>query len=226
LADPVVLTKSLVAAVSNTIALNQVPVSGFALTINGASATNGVATLDTARRVLLTYGLEANPRTLVVSGMDYSGNNPISETLNVPAGASGSVYTNQDFLTVTSAIPAGGGWSAGASLGTNTIGSTPYWIPNYHITPFEVAVAFAVLSGAVTASVEIAGTPVLAAMPIYNTGYSQVPPVPSPIGWPGMTGLVGAANSLINLVCTGIRLTITAGAGVAQLGILQAGIRN
>ena len=127
---PISLTVGpLAAAVSNNIALSQTPTSGTALTLNGATVTGGVATLDAARRVLLSYGSEASPRTLRITGTNADGN-PIRETLAVPSGASGTVYTGQDFLTVTEALPAGGGWSAAATLGTNTIASSPWKLTN------------------------------------------------------------------------------------------------
>lgn len=115
----------LTAASVNNIAISQAVVSGVPMTINGSTATGGVATLDKARRVLLTFGNETVARTLVLTGTNWSGA-PISETLAVASGAPGTVASALDYLTVTNAVPAGGGWSDLASLGTNAQASSPW----------------------------------------------------------------------------------------------------
>lgn len=115
----------LAAASANNIALSQTPTSGTALTINGALATSGVATLDNPRRVLLTTGSEASQRTLVLTGTNWAGD-VISETLTVPATTVGTVASVLDYKTVTSMVPAGGGWSAAVTVGTNGVGASPW----------------------------------------------------------------------------------------------------
>lgn len=121
---PIIVTVGpLAAASANAIALSQTPTSGTALTLNGALVSSGVAVLDSPRRVLLTYGSEASNRTLVVTGTDFYGMT-ISETLSVSSGGAGTVYTTLDYKTVTSLVPAGGGWTAAVTVGTNTIASS------------------------------------------------------------------------------------------------------
>src|SRR5215813_8621976 len=117
------IEKQLGAASANAIALSQTPVSGTPLTLNGASVTAGVAVLDTQRRVLLTYGNEASARTMVLTGTNDQGA-AISETLAIPSGAGGTVASYFDYLTLTAALPLGGGWTAAVTLGTNGVGST------------------------------------------------------------------------------------------------------
>ena len=68
MANPAVLKKTLAAASANAIALLQTPVSGTKLTLNGAAVVNGVAVLDTQRRILLSFGNEAAQRTLAIAG--------------------------------------------------------------------------------------------------------------------------------------------------------------
>lgn len=123
---PVVVTVGpLAAASANAIALSQTPTSGTALTLNGALVTGGVAVMDKPRRVLLTYGNEGSARTLVVTGTGRTGQVQ-SETLAVPSGAGGTVATVLDYATVTSLLPAGGGWTAAVTVGTNGVASTPW----------------------------------------------------------------------------------------------------
>src|ERR1700680_1620776 len=221
MARAIVLTKSLAAANAAIIAAAQLPVSGTALALVGG----GTVKLDSQRRILLTYGNEAIARTLALTGTNDAGA-AISETLVVPSGGGGTIAAAQDFLTITSAVPAGGNWSANASLGTNGTGSTPWQVPNQHITPFELALAFNILSGVVTASAEVTEDSVLAPISIYSPGYSQTPPVPLATAWAGMLNLNGADSALVNTLIGGWRPTSTAGSGVAQLTGRQAGIRN
>ena len=225
MARPVVFTLSLTAASANNIALSQTPVSGTALTLNGSAVTGGVATLDTQRRVELAYGNEVSNRTMIITGTNDAGA-AISETLAIPSGGSGVVDTNQDFFTIKSALPAGGGWTAAVTLGTNTVGSSPWYVPNTHITPFEVGASFEVTTGAVNATVEFTSDAVLMPIPIYQPGYSQALPVATPIGFSGMTSLAAAATGTITIPCLGIRLTINSGTGIGRLELIQAGIRN
>lgn len=121
---PIIVTVGpLAAASANNIALSQTPTSGTALTLNGALVSGGVAVLDLPRRVLLTYGSEGAARTLVVTGTDFYGMT-ISETLSIASGAAGTASTVLDYKTITSLVPAGGGWTAAVTVGTATIASS------------------------------------------------------------------------------------------------------
>ncbi len=225
MARPVVLTLSLAAASANNIALSQVPVSGTQLTLNGAAATGGVATLDNQRRVSLAFGNEGSNRTMVISGTNQAGAS-ISETLAVASGAGGTIATNQDFFTVTSALPLGGGWTAAVTLGTNGVGSSPWFVPNAAMTVQNIGVECELVSGAATFSVETTQNDVKMPIPIYQPGYSQALPVPTPFAWPGLDNQNGPCQATINATVAGIRLTILAGAGTVRATILQAGIRD
>ena len=134
---PIVVTKSLVAASANNIALSQTPTSGTAITLNGSTVTSGVATLDTQRRVLVTYGSEGSARTILFTGTNVYGV-VIRETVAIPSGGGGTVATVQDFLTVTSALPGGGGFTAAITIGTNTVGSTSWISASGFMTPGQV----------------------------------------------------------------------------------------
>jgi hypothetical protein len=216
------LTKQLAAASATAICASQPLGAAGNLLINGADAVAGVAILDTQRRVLITSGGNDSGIKFTVTGTNDAGV-PISETL---AGANaGAVATQQDFLTVTQ-VAASGAVATTVEVGTNTTGSTRWWVPNYNITPFEVSAAFELLSGAVTASVEVCDESVLAPLPIYQPGYSQAPPIPNPYSWLGLGNMVGPAQGVVNRAVSGIRLTITLGAGQGELILRQSGIRN
>jgi len=214
------LTKQLIAANAALLAASQTPVSGTPLTLTGTA-------LDTARRILLTFGNEVGNRTLLLTGTNGSGT-AITETLAIASGGSGTIASLQDFATLSSALPLGGGWSAAATLGTNTTGSSVWWLPDNFIPPFEVAAGLELLSGAATVSVECTDDGILMPLPIYQTGYSQAVPIPVPFSWPGLTNAaltIGSPTTgLINRVCRGIRLTINSGTGQVRLRLRQAGI--
>ena len=92
------------------------------LAINGALATNGVATLDTARRVLITSDNLDNDKYFTVTGTGASGNIQ-SETLLGPDTA--SVYTVLDYKTVTS-ITVDAVVTGNIIVGTNDVASSAW----------------------------------------------------------------------------------------------------
>ena len=90
---------------------------------NVSAGTNGVATLDTPRRVLLTDGGSDTGITFTITGTDRSGI-PITETLT--GTASSTVYTAQDFLTITQIVASGASSASGVQFGTNGVASSAW----------------------------------------------------------------------------------------------------
>jgi hypothetical protein len=240
--NPVRITLSLAAASANNIALSQTPTSGSALTINGATASGGVATLDVARRVLLTYGSEGSARTLLVAGTNRSGN-VISETLAVPSGGAGTVYTQQDFLTVTQLLPAGGGWTAAVTVGTNAVGSTP-WVVREWGQLGKMGVLISIPASGPTVQLEATWDDPNGALEVYPYGASPeptsaVPPlaVIAPASeaifapstglalasqsWAGITSTGGGASGAFDVPVFAVRMTQTAGTGLAVLYMIE-----
>src|SRR5579864_4719534 len=119
---PTVVTKSLAAASANNIATSQTISGASAVTLNGSTVSGGVATLDTARRVLISSGGNDSSITFTVTGTQWDGQT-ISQTVTGSNG--GTVATNLDFLTVTKIVTSGSTAST-ITVGTNTVGDTPW----------------------------------------------------------------------------------------------------
>ncbi len=189
------------AASANVFAHSQTPVSGTLLTLQAAQP-------DVPRRILLTYGSEGSARTLVLTGTN-AGGMPIQETLAVPASSSGSVYTTQDFLTLVSALPLGGGWTAAVTLGTNGIGSSPPKFANYLWGPTQISIS-GVVSGTVTWGVE----------------YAYADPSVSVQWWshPNLAGLSSSADGFIDNPIVAWRAVISAGTGSVQVSAIEGGM--
>lgn len=222
MARPVVATKKLTAAAATNVALVQALGAAGALTLNGAAVTAGVATLDTARRIGLTSSANDTGITFTVTGGDYAGT-AISEVV-IGANA-GVASTLQDFLTVTK-VTGSGAVAGTVSVGTTGVGSTPWFITDPHITPFEVGVGTALITGTANWSIECTFDSPWPDLPPYVSGWSQTPPVPKLFGWPGLVGVAADASSVVNDVIAAIRLTINSGTGTVRATIRQAGISN
>jgi hypothetical protein len=111
----------LVTASANNICLSQTPTG--ALTLNGSLVSNGVAVLDTPRRILVTTGGSDSTKTITFVGTDWNGS-PITEKLALVN--SGTSYTNLDFATITSATISATA-AAALTVGTNGVASS-MWV--------------------------------------------------------------------------------------------------
>jgi hypothetical protein len=236
--NPVRVTLTLAAANAAIIAASQTPVSGTALTLVGG----GSVTLDAPRRVLLTYGNEAAARTLTVTGTDRNGN-PQTAILAVPSGAAGTVATVLDFLTITSLLPLGGGWTAAVTVGTNATGSTP-WIEREWGQIGKMGVLLSIPASGPTSQLEVTWDDINAVQELPPWGaspepQSAVPPlviiapasetifVPTTglalatQSWAGITSVGGGAASVFDVPVFAIRATQTAGSGTTVLYVIE-----
>lgn len=220
----VAVSKSLAASSANNVALSQTPVSGTPLMLNGSTVSGGVAILDTQRRVLLTFGNEAANRTMVIAGTNQAGAK-ISETLAIASGGGGTVATLQDFYTVTSATPAGGGWTAAVTLGTNTVGSTPWFVPDLWLTPTLIEIATELASGgAANWSIEVTDDDPKMPLAPFQVGYSQTLPICNAVAWLGLSAITANASGIINTPIQAWRLTINSGTSQVTAKAQQAGL--
>lgn len=212
---------NLAAASANFYVTSVTPTSGQVLTLANT-------TVATPRRVLLTFGNEAGNRTLALVGTNSTGA-VIKETLNVASGAAGSVYTVQDFLTVTSATSGGGAWTTNMTLGTNGVASSDWRQIATNITPTEVAIACAV-TGTATYTIEYTYTDLNALALSGNQGF-QAFTVPVVFGLSTLSNKTASADGFINDPAWAWRLVINSG-GLASTGssvtatAVQAGIRQ
>lgn len=192
------------------IAASQTPVSGTPLTLTGTQP-------DMARRILLTYGNEGSARTLLVAGTNHTGNN-ISETLAVPSGGSGTVATLNDYLTVTALTPAGSGWTAAVTVGTNGVASSPWRMIDWMLSGSDVGIV-----------INISGTLNVDAQFTYDDpnnviGNSNVPPVA--IGMPGMIGITSSLNGDMPNSAWAWRIQVNSGSGSLNAACIQTGLRG
>jgi hypothetical protein len=98
--------------------------------------TNGVATLDTPRRVLFTDGGSDTSITFTVYGTDWN-NESVSEVVTGPAATG---YTNYDFKTITAIWPSGATAST-VTVGTNGVASSrPIFLDRYALSPTSLEV--------------------------------------------------------------------------------------
>ncbi len=147
---PALLTKTLAAASVNAIAQSQSLGAAGNVTLNGATASGGLATLDTQRRVLITSAGNDSGISFTVFGATDSGT-AIQETLT--GANAGAVATNQDFATVTKVSD----WGATAStvqIGTNTVGSTRWLLLDQHVTPGSTSLGALITAGSATYTAE------------------------------------------------------------------------
>lgn len=141
--NPFVLTiAALAAANAVNIVAAATPAAPGALALVGG----GPVVLDAPRRVLFTFGNEPAVHNLTIKGTNRSGV-AITETLQNTTGGAGTAFTIQDFATVTSAA-VDGAFNNNISVGTNTYGSTAWYVADIARNPFALGYAAWIISGA------------------------------------------------------------------------------
>jgi hypothetical protein len=158
------LILTLANAVATGIAASQSGTANTGLLINGSLASGGVATMDVARRVIITSAGNDSSITFTIVGTDRYGR-PQSETVT-GANTPTVVQSVKDYLTVTSITPSGNTAST-VTAGTNQVASTAPYIADYMANqPY----AGCTLTGTLTwdASVEIANDDLAPAWDVTN----------------------------------------------------------
>lgn len=215
---PIVSTVGpLTAASANNISLSQTPGAAGALTLNGSTVTNGIATLDHARRVLITTADTTHTFTV-------TGTTPTGTTISEVVGPiTTSAATVQDYLTVTS-VTINGGATAAVTVGTNGVASTPWMRMDEWARP-EISIQCNV-SGTVNYTVQ--GT-------LDDPNSPTNPVLPSAVTWVnspdtaavGATGAIqtsyGGFSSAAALSPTFIRVTLNSGTGTVTATVTQLG---
>jgi len=138
---PVRQILSLASAVANGIAQSQTPSVGGVqnLTLNGSLVSSGVATLDVARRVIVTSAADDTGITITVYGTNRDN---ITQQESFLGASGAAAVSNKDFKTVTR-ITVSGNTAGAVTAGTNGMASTA-WIMTDHYQKHRVTTAVGV----------------------------------------------------------------------------------
>lgn len=204
------ISYQLAAAVTTGIATAQTGTAGTSLTINGALASGGVATLDSggaARRVLLTFAASEATNSFLITGTDRYGR---AQTEQLAGGASTS-QSVKDFLTVSSIVPTNNG-AGNISAGTNGVGSSePYicdWTPESNLIG-----AALVFNGTANATVQEAMNDLAPAWNVNTT-------TPDWFDDTNLASKSANAHGQLSGPFTMIRLTINSGTTLVKLQLI------
>lgn len=195
--------KALIAANAANIAASQSP---------GAGAITLVSTpvvLDTPRRVLVTFGGADTGVTVTINGTNQTGN-PLSETIT--GVSSGTVATTQDFSSVTS-VSHTGSFASTMSIGTNAVGSTPWFQVNTWAEEANFGIGVAV-SGTINYTVEYTYDDP-------NAPFTGI--FPTVWALSALTSKAANTDSNVLFPVNAWRLTVNSGTGTGFLQIIQSG---
>jgi hypothetical protein len=209
--QPIYVQKTLIAASSTGIG-----------TLSSASpgvATLNTSNLDTQRRVIIwSTGATLASATFTVTGR-REGGGVIRETITGPTSNT-VVATTQDFLSVTS-VSASSVINNGATIGTNSVGSSPWKMLNWHA--YELNVGLAVIAGS--------------SLPNYTVEYTYEDPTgvypslstaagPTPFSITPLAAQTTTLDSNLIIPVAAVRLTLNSNSsgGNTTLVILQTGI--
>lgn len=208
---PVTVTVGpLAAASANNICLSQTPTSSF--TINGSLATSGVATLDTARRVLFTPAGNDTGKTITLIGTGATG---MSQTEVLSCTNATTFYSNLDFKTVTSITISSA--AAGAyTVGTNAIASSA-WVRMDDYAPSQISIQCTV-SGTVNYTVQST---------LDDPNSTSNPVAPYSVTWvnssdANVVGVAATAQSNFMFAPIFARVTLNSGTGSVTSMFLQS----
>ncbi len=158
---PRVLTISPYAAADpDAVATSQTPAAGGVqeLTLDGAFASGGVATMDFRRQVVIASVADDTGRVFLVEGTDEKGNFRSEAVVGANAGDASTV---QAFTTVT-AVKVDDDTAGAVEVGTADIISSN-WLPlDYMRTDFQVALGIAVGGATADLTVELTLSNILA----------------------------------------------------------------
>lgn len=214
---PIVTSLTIAAAVADGVALSQALGAAGNLVLNGSLVTGGNAVFDAPRRVAIASAGNDSGITFTVTGTARPEMGNIVQSETITGGNGATVYTTQDFATVTS-ISASGPVATTVLAGTNGIASGP-WVPwdNYAVD-FQLSVAGFVMSGAPTWQLDYTYDDV------YGTWLPANVPFPRPIASTQLVGITGNADAQINSLIRASRLTLTAVGGMQLTQQQQQGI--
>lgn len=201
---------SLTTADADGICQSQTPAGAGNLTINGALATGGVATMDVARRVLLTTVSNESAKTFTIYGTDWFGNS-ISEAVTGPNATTG--YTELDFKTVTR-VAVSAATTGAVTVGTNGIASSQPLPLDIWGRP-EVSLQ-TVVTGTVNYTVQQTLDEMFAVATASSPNWFNHPDAT-------LVGATAGQQGNYAYIPAGVRLLINSGTGSIDFTIVQAG---
>ena len=210
---PITATVGPLAAASATNIRTASSGSAGALVLNGTLVSNGVATLDVARRILITNAADETGKTVDLTGTDRAGNTQ-SETVTL--GGIGSTASVLDYKTLTSAVLSAN--SAGnLSIGTSGVAASA-WV---YLDPWALAnIALQMtVSGTVNYTVQTT---------LDNPNSTTNPVAMSAVTWVSSndTDVVGATatkQSNLFFVPSFVRVLLNSGTGTVTMTVIQSG---
>jgi hypothetical protein len=221
----------LAAASATAVCASQTPSGAGLLTINGGSASGGVATLAAARRILFTTVSDESAKKFQITGQDRAGN---WQTETVTGPNASTAYTAFDYATVTK-ISVSAALTGAVTVGTNAVASSKWIVLDYQRAVFNVSavIGFAGQSGSVNLEVTLdnISTATTASAPGGNGDMSQTGIAFTTYTLPTVVTASGSpitSNSLtsIGYPVRAIRITSNSGATVSPitLTVIQSGL--
>lgn len=128
MSNPSTVSIALVAAISNGIAQSQAPTAAGTLTLNGSLVSNGIAVMDTARRILISSTGADSAVVFTLFGRDRFGNFQSEQIKGVANGA--SQYSLGDYLVIIS-ITNSAATAGNITVGTNGVGSSVWVVDDF-----------------------------------------------------------------------------------------------
>lgn len=200
----------LTSGVATAVAAAQTPGAAGNLTINGSLASGGVATMDTARRILITTVSDESAKTLTLYGTDWNGN-LVSEVITGPNAT--TAQSVMDYKTVTR-VAVSAAFTGNVSVGTNGVASSR-WVSLDNYGWAQIALQCDV-TGTANGTVSQTVDDVLNLSSPYLAKWVNHPD----------TNLVGfTANVQGNYAAmpSFVRVTLNSGSGSISMNVLQAG---
>jgi hypothetical protein len=192
-----------------------------------SSAATPVVTLnatpvrfDTQRRLIVwsTAGTDISATTFTFVGT-REGGGIIRESIIGSTGTTTS-QTTLDFLTVTS-MSASNVPATQATMGTNSVGSSPWKMINWHVNPINIGVSVITASSIPNYSVEYTYEDPTSVYPSVSTAAG-----PTVFALAALSAKTGTLDSNLITPVAAMRLTLNSGssAGNTTMVLLQSGI--
>lgn len=206
----------LVAASANNIALSQTPLASGALTLNGSTATGGVATLDVPRQVLFTFAADETGHNFVVTGKNGTGDTQSETVAGTTAGTKATVLSYKTVTSITISAAATGA----LTVGTNGVADSP-WVRLDEWAGSHTGMTF-VVSGTVNYTLQTS-------MNDPNSPTNSV--LPSAMTWVSTndTNVVGATSTQVSnfiFIPLWARILLNSGTGSVTGTFVQQGVTN